>query len=309
LKKHSSTLLVLLSLAIAITVGCGDSHSVPKFTKVAFMSNRTVSPATAMFTSNLDGTNVTPIPFSTTNVDFLSVSADGKKAVFSSSNNVWAENTDGSGQNQLTTSGQAYYPKISPNGKKIVYGEYDTTVSTYVEWIANFDGSGKVNLTATMPSGMTECYEGNFSADSSQVVFLCYGAGTYGLYTAKTDGSGVKTVLTGSSMNFPSFTPDSKKIVFTGNVTTAAIRAFGARHSGAGSSSMFGVGSVNIDGTGEALLVPNADEVIILNSTLYYVNSCTFPEQIFKANLDGTSAVTISDGVNSDDLFYAGGGC
>ena len=295
MKKQSLTLLVLLTLAIAITVGCGDSNLVPKFTKVAFLSNRTANPATSMFTSNLDGTNVTPIPFSTTNVQFLSISADGKTAVFSSGGNVWVENTDGSGQKQLTTSNQAYDPTISPNGKKIVYGEYDAVATTYVEWIVNPDGSGKVNLTPTFPTGMTECYEGSFSADSSQVVLLCYGNGIHGIYTVKTDGSGQKTVLTATNLNFPSFTPDNKKVVFLGNLPVA------------GSKSSFGVVSANIDGSGVTGLVPNANVAVVLNSSLYYsIGDGCSPngEQIYKANLDGTNPVLVSDGTSSDSLLF-----
>jgi Tol biopolymer transport system component len=292
--KKQTTLLSLLILAIAATVGCGDSTSVPRFTKVALLSNRTVTPATSLFTANLDGSNITPIPFATTNVWSLSTSADAKTVAFVAYNSgyqLWVSKADGTGQLQLTTPGSPYWARISPNGKKIVYRD-----STEHVLVINSDGTGNLDLTATPPTGMTQCYDGSFSADSTKIVFTCYGGSVgYGIYTVKVDGTGLKTVETRSTSNWADyawFTPDGNKIVFVGNFSNGQ-----------------GVGSVNIDGTGETLLVPNADELIILNSTMYYDNTCSSPIQIFKANLDGTSPVQVSDSSNNEDLFYPGGGC
>ncbi len=310
MKKQTATLIALLSLVIAITVGCGNT-SVPHFSKVAFISNRTVTPPTPLFVSNLDGTNVTPIPFSSTNVYYPSISADFKKVVFYSQNNIWIENADGSGQAQLTTTGKAGYARISPNGKKVVYADY--TTSTYHFWIINADGSGNLDLTATLPTGMTGCFSGTFSPNSALVAFACYGSGTYGLYTVKTDGTGIKTITTQSNwVDLPSFTPDGKKLVYIGYVVpgaTAHRLSFQHRPvmnsaQSAQSASTFGVASINIDGTGATLLVANSYEAVILNSTLYYTHydSTLGLNQVYKANLDGTNPVSISDGTSNDYL-------
>jgi Tol biopolymer transport system component len=305
LKKHSSTLLVLLSLAIAITVGCGDSNLVPKFTKVAFISSRTVTPPTSLFVSNLDGTNVSPVPLPSTNVQTPSISADFKLVAYSFAGNVWVENSDGTNAKQLTTSNRAYFARISPNGKKVIYDDY-TSNNGHI-WVINSDGTGSVDLTATFPAGMTNCFSGSFSSDSSQVVYSCGGNSGYGIFTAKTDGTGTKTVITESGyIVYPFFTPDSKKVVYYGNGQATA--AHGIHTSQAGKSSSYGVASVNIDGTSPSLLVPNAQEVMILNSTLYYSawNSTNSLYQIYKANLDGTNATSISDGTTNDFLYSNG---
>ena len=59
--------MVLTAAAITGTVGCGSdkpiSSDAPTYTKLAFFSNRTVSPATNLFLMNLDGSGVTPVPF------------------------------------------------------------------------------------------------------------------------------------------------------------------------------------------------------------------------------------------------------
>ena len=271
---------------MAITAGCGTSTTgIPQFTKVAFLSfKRVATPPTSLFTSNLDGSNVTPIPFSTTNVQLLSVSADAKIVTFVSGSDVWTENTDGTGQKNLTNLGNVSWERISPNGKKIVY---NTTNHIFV---MNVDGSGILDLTPTLPTGTNTCYQGSFSADSAQVVFICQGNGT-GIYTVKVDGTGLKTVEVRTNWaQYPAFTPDGKKIIFAGST-----------------GNPYGTLSVNIDGTGETMLIPSADEVMLLNSSLYYVNSCN-ASTIFKANLDGSNPVKVSDGNGFDDLFY-GGGC
>ena len=282
-----------------MTVGCGTSTiAIPKFTKVAFISTRSVNPPTSMFTSNLDGTNVTPIPFSTTNVQNLSSSADGKTVTFvayiAGSYSLWIGNSDGTGQKQLTTPGNIYWARLSPNGKQIVYSDNMNHIS-----IMSADGTGFLDLTPTLPTNMMRCYEPSFSADSSQVVFGCYGSAMYGIYTVKTDGSGTKTVEVrgNKTVDYPFFTPDGKKIIFVGNSFAVA-----ATHNQA--INPYSVGSVNIDGTGETVLVTNANEAVVMNSSLYYATGNNCSRQIFKANLDGTTPVAVTDGKSNDDLFY-----
>ena len=300
--KKQTILLTALALALAITVGCGTTNTaVPQFTKMAFLSNRIVTPATVMFTSNLDGSNVTPIPFSTTNVWSLSSSADSKTVVFIANSDIWVENSDGSGQKQLTTATNLNWARISPDGKKILYNDGTTNH----EWIMNVDGTGSLDITPTFPTGMSQCGFGMFSADSAQVVFVCNGSAGYGIFTALVNGTGMKTVEIRTNnqwLRYPSFTPDGKKILFVGSFApVAAVQT----------ATSYGVVSVNVDGTGEAVLVQNANESIVLNSILYYQtgNTCNNNLQLNKANVDGTNSVTVGDGTSNNDLFNSGNGC
>ena len=294
--KKQAIALSLLTLAIAATVGCGNSTAVPTFTRVALLSNRVVVPVTSLYTANLDGSNVTPIPFSTTNVWSLSNSADGKTLAFtaniSSTRQLWVSKSDGTGQKQLTTPSQPYWVRISPSGKKVTYDGYDGT--TYHVFVINTDGTGNLDLTPTLPTNMSECYEPSFSADSSQIVFVCYSStnNANGIYTVNADGTGTKTVevrAAASWADYPYFTPDGKKVLFVGPSPGAKFSA---------------VISVNRDGSAETVVVSPADEFVVLNSNLFYESSCTSPLQIFKAKLDGTNPVQVSDSSNNQDLYY-----
>jgi len=83
--------VVLSAALLGSFTGCGGSASrahVPVFTQLAFISTRTVSPSTALFLMTLNGSTVTPVPFSSTSVYSPSVSADLKTIAFESSGNV-----------------------------------------------------------------------------------------------------------------------------------------------------------------------------------------------------------------------------
>ena len=312
--KKQSILFALLILAIAATTACGNSTSVPTFAKIAFLSNRTSTPATRLFVAKLDGTNVTPVP-NAPNGYTPSISADFKKVAYQLNGNVFVENVDGTGQAQLTTSNSSNFARISPDGKKIVYS--DNSAAFHL-WISNIDGTAKLDLTPSTLGSTGQCRAGGFSADSSQVVMTCFDGNTnsFGMYTTKTDGTGVKTVIhsTNVSLDTPSFTPDGKKIVFfaSGSLTAGAsvgVVAFtpGIRHALQARQKgsvipTFGVTSINLDGTGATLLVPGSFESLILNSTLYYTLHSGKFNQIYKANVDGTNPVSISDGTSSDYL-------
>ena len=62
LKTQPAIFPFLAILALVLTTACGDSHSVPQFTKLAFVSSRVATPATPLFSAKLDGTSVTAIP-------------------------------------------------------------------------------------------------------------------------------------------------------------------------------------------------------------------------------------------------------
>jgi len=316
LKKQYLTLLALLVVATAITVGCGSSNSVPTFKQMAFYSTRTVTPATSLFYMNLDGSNITPVPFASS-LWTPSNSADLKTIAFTSSGNVWVSNASGSVQTQLTTAGNSYFAKISPDGTKIVYSVW--TGSFYQLWVMNVDGTGSLDLTSTMPTNMTSCFSGGFSADSKQIAFACWGSSIYGLYLVKADGTGTTIVLTQSSyLDAPSFTPDGKQILF---VTYGAVGAknqttYNRPHFGSHGSpvapnvaSNQGIATVNLDGTNGSILIPNSYDVTVLNSNLYYTywDSNLSLYQIYKANLDGTNPVSISDGTANDWVGISSG--
>jgi len=294
MKKHLTT-YALVSLALALTTSCGeDRASIPQYTKLAyFLWNGPANPTTNMFLAALDGSNPTPIaiPSSLSSVNLygfssLSIPADASFVAFIANQDVWREKADGTSAAQLTHLGNVYWARVSPNGRKIVY---NSLTGTSHQWIMNADGTGAADLTATLPSGMTQCYDGSFSADSSMVVFGCSGNLSNGIFLVKTDGSGLKTVWTGNTgVDFPSLTPDNSKVISYGT--------FGGAN---------GIGTVNIDGTGPTMLLPNVYEAFVLNSSLY--TACGNNNQITKSNLDGTSPTTFTNNSYRYDLFWSGG--
>ncbi len=328
MKKHQIALLFLLSVAAAITVACGNS-SVPTFIAMPMWSNRTVTPSTPLFTMKLDGSAVTPVQAGTSSVWGLSASADFKTIAYASGGEVWSISPTSGTPTQLTKNSankvSSYESRISPNGKKIVYTVYNSQAGNTSIWIMNADGSGAANLTPTLPTGMTSCYNAGVSYDGSTVAFACYGNSTYSLFTIKPDGTNLKTVLTQSTgIDCPSFTPNGKQIIFVsyGKPGSALSRSFGRMHSGwyrqnarpnvSSAPANSGVASVNLDGSNPTLIVPATNQIWeseVLNSNLYYVtwdNSVSY-YQIFKANLDGSGSASISDGTANDELGVCGG--
>jgi Tol biopolymer transport system component len=291
LKTRSLLLLTLLSLVAALMTGCGglNSPSAPQFTKMVFLSNRTASPATNLFIQTLAGTGVTPVPSTTAEVYYVSVSADATKAAFDQSGDAWVENVDGSSALQLTTTGRIDFVRISPNGKKVVFN--DTTLGHLS--IINIDGTDVLDLTPTLPMNMTSCYSAGFSADSTQIAFVCEGETDYGIYTMKADGTGMTTVTATRTAwtDLPSFSPDNTKIFFIGE----------------GSGETYDVESISLTGTGDVVVVTNTYEAEVINSNIYYTFTPTGLEvsQVYKAGLDGSNPVSLSDGLHTDYLGLA----
>jgi Tol biopolymer transport system component len=290
LKKQTSILLSLLTLATVFTAACGDSSSAPQFTQLTFLSDRTVSPATIMFASKLDGTTVTPVASTASQPYYPSISADAKTVAFYDQSDAWVQKADGTGVLNLTTTtrsnSEVNFVRISPNGKQVVFSENN---DGHVH-IINVDATGDLDLIPTFPTGMTDCYTAAFNASSTLVAFVCSGGANYGIYTVKPDGTAMTTVTATRTAwtDLPSFTPDGKKIVFIGENI----------------SSVLDVESINLDGSGDTVLVSNTYEAAVINSTLYYTFNDTNLKlnQVYKANLDGTHAVSISDGLHTDYL-------
>jgi Tol biopolymer transport system component len=329
MKKVQVTLLVLLALATAATIGCSGASSakkptLPTYTQLPFISNRTVSPATDLFLMNLDGSNVTPIPFSTTDVYYPSASADLSAIVFTSDDNIWVSNASGSTQTQLSNDNETWDTRVSPDGTKIFYSHENSSTDLEDVFVANIDGSSPVNLSSTLTSSSVYCYSGSFSADSSQVVFICWdeNADFANIYTVNTDGTGLTPVLTQSSYcndwcDTPAFSQDGTKIVFISYsvpesgtrprqpaVSRPTPHGMRKRPSPKTPSTTYGIASMNVDGTGLTTFTPGAYELEVLNSQLYYTfydsNSGTY--QIYSANIDGSNAVALTDGTNEDYL-------
>ena len=319
MKKYHVTLLVLLALATAITVGCGvtaPKATPPTFTKVPFVSSRASS---SVFLMNLDGSSLAGIATGNSNGIYSpSTSADLTVVAYTAGSDVWVTDSTGKTPVQLTNNVAnnyySFYVKVSPDGKHLLYNLYNG--SNYHMLIMNPDGTGSVDLTSPPPSGMTDCYSGSFSADSSKIAFTCEGADSGSLYVMNADGTGTTQVYFQSGfLDSAMFTADSTQLLFVAyndGVSAAAarhnLRAFPHRAFRPATANTvsynYAIVSTNLDGSGLTTLVPNAYEGVILNSNLYYTlySSDLSLDQIYQSNIDGSSAVSISDGTASDYL-------
>lgn len=300
MKRTRLTLLALLTLtAMLLTVGCGVGSSAlpsnPVFTKMVFNSSRTVVPATDLFVMGMDGSNLTPVAINNSGVYQSSISADAKTIAFGYQGNVWVKNVATGVETQLPTNGNTYQLRISPDGKKIAFNDLDSAATTYSVWVMNVDGTAKISLTPTFPSGMQGCQNGAFSADSSKVVMTCYGNSNSAIFTVKADGTGLANVLTQSAyLDTPAFSADGTKIVFADSGLTGSVT--------------YGIVSVNLDGSNQTLIAGNAYESEVLNSSVYYsfYDTTLNFTRIYKCDLDGSNAVAITDGTASDYLGLGG---
>lgn len=323
MKKYQITLSVLLALATVFSVACGDSKTattIPTFTKLSFLSDRTVDPTTPLFLANLDGTS--PAGILTNNGDWTyspSTSADLTVLAYTSDAEIFVTNTAGSTTPTQITDNTASgfyteFVRVSPDGTLLLSSIYNGT--NYHMFIMKPDGTASIDLTPTPPTGMTDCYSGSFSADGTKIVFACYdGVSNAGLYSMNADGTGTTTIYTAVAFfDDAMFTADATKVLFvdyTGESAAAHRRSLKIAphtavrsHVAHGTTQTYGIDSVNLDGSSLTVLVPNAYEGAILNSTLYYTiyDTDLDLDQIYKANVDGTGAVSISDGTSDDYL-------
>jgi WD40-like Beta Propeller Repeat len=334
MKKVTLALLIVLAVATAVTVGCsgaskGSQASLPTYTELPFLSNRTTPQATP-FLMNLDGTNVTAIALTPSDSGYwFSSSADLSVVAFEDDGNIWVSNASGSTQTQLTTDGDYAEPRVSPDAKKLFYAHDNESTGVQDAFVANVDGSSPINLSSTITSSSVYCFNGSFSADSSQVVFVCWddNAGFGNLYTANADGTGLAAVLSQSSFcndwcDTPAFSQDGTKIVFASwSVPTAGTQPHrfvgphvpnmakfkGKRRptpKGTTPETTYGIASMNVDGTGLTTFTPGAYELEVLNGKIYYTfyNNDNDTYQIFSSNIDGSSAVALTDGTTEDYL-------
>lgn len=309
MKKVQIALFSLLALATAITVGCGDSASLPIFKQMAFLSNREVSPSTPLFLMNVDGTNVVPVPTSNSDLYSPSISADGKTIAYSSDGNVWVSDAAATTETQLTSTNNSWESKISPDGKKIVYIDWDNTADAYNQWVMKSDGTGAINLSSSLTTSSSSCYSGSFSADSKKIIFSCYTSSSTSIYTVNADGTGLTSVYTQDAYcDTPVFSPDGKQILFISFGVPAPgakarkmppMRKFhAAKGIKAADATTYGLVSINSDGSNLSVLAVGAYEAEVLNATLYYTiyNSDLEAAQIYMSNLDGSNAVALTDG-------------
>lgn len=169
------------------------------------------------------------------------LSADGKKIVFTSSRDgdleVYTMNADGSAAKRLTrTLGYDGGPFFSPDGEWIVYRahhpETDEEIAKYrsllaqglVEpsdmdlWVMRANGSDQKQITKLAGASFAP----SFYRDGSRIIFSSNyehpTSSQFELYAINRDGSDLERItFVGGFSAFPQFSPDGKRLVFVSN--------------------------------------------------------------------------------------------
>jgi|GEM_PF-1588625 TolB protein len=95
----------------------------------------------------------------------------------------------------LTSKGFNYYPKWSPDGKKIAFLRIEKSGRHL--WVVNADGGNQTPLTHDM--GNVECWSYDWSPDGKRIVFSANVSGERGIWIMNADGSGKERIASGTS--------------------------------------------------------------------------------------------------------------
>lgn len=138
------------------------------------------------------------------------MSPDRSKIAFQSDRSgslqVWVMNADGSGQVQLTFTGQNWADGWSKNSDSLVITS--TRDGQNEVYVMKADGTGQTNITNS--AGID--YDAAWSPDGKSIVF----AKDYSLWIMNTDGSSKTRLTVSPTQDYrPAWSPDGTKIVFT----------------------------------------------------------------------------------------------
>ena len=146
-------------------------------------------------------------------------SPDGTKVVYETSiggfQQIFVMNADGTGPKQITNEHVTHdSPSWSPDGKKIAY-VYDDGKQEAI-FIMNADGSGQERMT----DASRKFIHPNWSADSSTLIFCSDDdlqppkKNASEIYSLDIKTRQLKSLISGGTNTYPSWSPDGKKIAF-----------------------------------------------------------------------------------------------
>lgn len=313
MKKLFSILLFLLLIGFAIALmNCGsDTHpALPN--QFAYMTDAPAGSAGAYqpVIGTITGNTFTSKPVKdpgtgeaiTADFHSLVLSPDGKKGVADINGDIVVGVIDGSKAIDITSDPQYdAFPSFTSDSSKVIFLSSRGTASGWDTMMANADGTGTLtNLTADSPI----CHhEPSMSPDGTKITFAGHGhtADTdfYDVYVMDANGKNPVNLTNGDNYDiesgFPSFSTDSKKIIYT-------------RMDDTGSTEVLNIYIMNADGTNKTPLTTSGTAAMarfLRDGTITYMEYKNGNWEIYRMNSDGTNSTrltnnTVYDGFTSD---------
>ena len=164
-----------------------------------------------------DGTERARITSSFVQALFPSISPDGTRIAFASMDEgvwyIYLVNMDGADLAQFTTFSSAV-PHWSPDGLRLIFNSDhdDEPKDTPDLWGMDLDGSNLVEYIDRPP---TADFNGQWSPDGNQILFVSNRDGNYNLYVINVDGTGLRRLTSHRAADHnPCWSPDGSKIAF-----------------------------------------------------------------------------------------------
>jgi WD40-like Beta Propeller Repeat len=192
-----------------------------------------------LYSANADGSALRRLTWTSQTEQAPAWAPDGTRIAYESSlggrYHVWVMNSDGSGQTQLTSSGDDEDPAWSADGTQIAFGS--TRTGNWTLWVMNADGTGQRQVSTVFGDDPA------WSPDGRRLAYL----GLEGIGVVGVDGSDPHVVsLPGAPASAPSWSPDGTQIVFSrNNAAGYPGELFVANADGSGEHQLTGDGYLN----------------------------------------------------------------
>ena len=215
--KYSGTVIFLSNgvehiINIDMTVSIGID-------KIAF--TRWKDGDTEIFTMNFDGSSQQQLTTNNNIIDRLpNISFDGHDIYFASSRNgeydIFRMSINGDEVTQISGAGSPdLYPKLSPDGLKVLYQRGNDALQVYELFVMDNDGSNLIKIASNPDVSL---FQPTWTPDGNKILFVSTIDGDAEIYMINADGSN-QTQLTSNSSHdtWPSVSYDGSSIVFDSN--------------------------------------------------------------------------------------------